>query len=180
MAAAKKQRGPLDAEAVIGMATRRETSVPLCLAGHLQGEYEVLERQLADAAATVGQSLAGTNRADIAQRMEAVREEMAEHLVVFRLRALAPATWSDLVAAHPGRTSAHAFDEVTLGPAAIAACLVDPVMSVEQYGRLAERLTSGQQDALLNATWSLNTEAAQRVPFSLLASATAGSLTGER
>ena len=170
---------PLDAEAVIALATLRETTVPLCLAGHLQGEYESLERQLAEAAATVGQSLVGTDRAGIAQQMEALREQMAQHLVEFRLRALSPRAWSDLVAEHPARSQAEALNLATFGPAATAACLVEPAMTLEQFERLSESLTFAQQDALMAAVWELNTTAAQRVPFSLLASATALGRTGE-
>ncbi|RPE27279.1 hypothetical protein [Kitasatospora cineracea] len=170
---------PLDPEAVIAMATLRETTVPLCLAGHLQGQYEDLERQLADAAATVGQSLAGSDRTVIAQQMEDLRAQMTDHLVVFRLRALGDTGWSDLLAEHPGRHGGEAFNPETLGPAAVAACLVEPVMTVEQYGRLAKGLTYAQQESLVDAAWRLNTAAVQRIPFSLLGSTTSGSLTGE-
>jgi hypothetical protein len=172
-----KTPAPLDIESVIKGASLAETTVPLCLAGHLQGEYEALERQLADAAAFVGDSLAGGGRVEAAQRMEELRAEMTEHLVSFRLRALPSTDWSDLLAAHPGRHAEELFNPVTLAPAAVAACAVEPAMTVEQYGRLAARLTHGQQEALVDAVWTLNTRAAQRVPFSLLASATAASRT---
>jgi hypothetical protein len=167
-----------DIEAIIGSAKPRETTVPLCLAGDLQGEYEALERQLTDAASMVGDSLAGNPRVPIAQRMEAIRAEMADQLVHFRFRAISPTQWSDLLAEHPGRDG-QLFNPDTLAPAAVAACAVEPAMTVEQYGRLAERLTYGQQEALVNAVWDLNTQAVSKVPFSLLASATAAS-TGER
>ncbi|MFD9124357.1 hypothetical protein [Kitasatospora sp. NPDC059571] len=171
--------GPTDIEAIIGGATLREDTVELCLAGHLQGEYESLERKLADASAMVGDSLAGGPRVPIAQRMQEIRDEMRTHLVTFRLRAMPPKAWSDLVAAHPG-AEGQLYDPDTLGPAAIAACTVEPAMTLEQYGRLAERLTYGQQEALADAVWRLNTQAARTIPFSLLASATAASHTGEK
>ncbi|MFJ2863679.1 hypothetical protein [Kitasatospora sp. NPDC087314] len=170
---------PQDIEDIIAGATLREARVPLCLAGDLLGDYEALERQLSDAAALVGQSLAGGPRVDIAARMEELRAEMAEHTVEFRLRALGDEAWSDLIAAHPG-TGVQAFDPKTFGPAAVAACAVEPAMTVDQYQRLAKRLNHGQQEALLNTVWDLNTKAAQQVPFSLLASATAASPTGEK
>jgi hypothetical protein len=169
--------GP-DIEAVINDATLAETSVPLCLAGHLQGRYEDLQRQLSEAAATVGQSLAGTSTAAIAGEIEAVRAEMAQHLVKFHFRALDPKAWSDLIAAHPARNDQELFNPETAAPAAVAACAVSPAMTVEQYERLAKKLTHGQQEALLSAVWKLNVQVVQAVPFSLLASATAGSLTG--
>ncbi|MGW6913707.1 hypothetical protein ACWGB8_07795 [Kitasatospora sp. NPDC054939] len=167
-----------DIEEIIKGATLRETTVPLCLAGQLQGEYEALERQLADVASLVGDSLAGSPRVQIAARMEELRAEMAEHQVEFRLRAIGAERWSDLVAAHPGEAGAL-FDPRTLAPAAVAACAVEPTMTVQQYRRLAEKLTAGQQNALLDAVWALNTEASQRVPFSLLASATVAARGGE-
>ena len=178
MAAAKKPaaRGIED---IIAGATLRETTVPLCMAGHLQGEFEDLERQLAEAAATVGQSLVGVDRTAIVERMGQVRAEMAEHLVEYRFRALTPRAWSDLQAEHPAPSAADLFDPATFGPAAIAACAVEPEMTVDQYHRLAERMTDAQQEALLSAVWRLNTTAVQRVPFSLLGSGIGASLTGE-
>jgi len=166
-------------EDIIGGATLRETTVSLCLAGHLQGEYEALERQLTDAASMVGQSLAGSPRVPIAERMEAIRSEMAEHLVEFRFRALDPEAWSDLLAAHPGETAGQVFNPTTMFPAAVAACAVEPTMTVEQYGRLAKKLTHGQQEALIGAVWDLNTRVINSIPFSLLASATVAGHTGE-
>jgi hypothetical protein len=112
--------------------------------------------------------------------MEELRAEMAEAMVEFRFRALSPKAWSDLLAEHPGRRPEELFNPETLEPAAIAACSLSPVMTVEEYGELAEMLTHGQQEALANAVWVLNTEATTRVPFSLLASATAASHTGEK
>ncbi|MFI9331884.1 hypothetical protein ACIGZJ_30635, partial [Kitasatospora sp. NPDC052868] len=167
-----------DIEAVITGATARETTVPLCLAGALQGEYEALERQLTDSASLVGESLAGSPRVQVASRMEELRAEMAGHLVSFRLRAMEPEAWSDLLAAHPG-ANGKLFDPATFGPAAVAACALDPAMTVEQYQRLEKRLSHGQREVLLDAVWNLNTAAAQSVPFSLLASATAAGRTGE-
>ncbi|MFD0405022.1 hypothetical protein [Kitasatospora sp. NPDC127116] len=168
-----------DIEDIIKGTTLRETTVPLCLAGELQGEYEALERQLTDAATLVGESLAGSPRVPIAERMEDLRAEMAEHLVEFRFRALGHQAWSDLRAAHPGGDG-QVFNPDTFGPAAVAACAVEPAMTVEQYKRLAEKLTYGQQEALFGAVWELNTTVATAVPFSLLASATVAGLGGEK
>nr|BFD90715.1 hypothetical protein KitaXyl93_20750 [Kitasatospora sp. Xyl93] len=169
----------MDIEDVIKGSSLRETTVPLCLAGQLQGEYEALERQLTDPAALVGDSLAGSPRTAVASRMEELRAEMAEHLVEFRFRALPHEAWSDLLAAHPGGEG-RAFDPATFGPAAVAACAVEPAMTVEQYQRLAEKLSFGQQEALLDAVWELNTQVVRAVPFSLLASATVAGLGGEK
>jgi hypothetical protein len=176
----KPQPKGLDIEAIIAGATAREVTVPLCLAGALQGEYEALERQLTDAAALVGQSLAGSPRVDIAARMEELRKEMAAPRVEFRFRALSPQAWSDLLAAHPSTVPDMAFDPDTLFPAAVAACAVEPAMTEDQYRRLSEKLSAGQQGVLQQALWDLNTTAVQQVPFSLLASATAASRTGEK
>lgn len=166
----------LDIEALIAGATLRETTVPLCLAGHLLAEYEELERKLSDAAAMMSDSLAGSPRVRVARRMEELRTEMAAHQVDFRLRALDPEAWSDLRAAHPG-TEGQLFDPDTFAPAAIAACAISPVMTPEQYGRLAKKLTEGQQNSLFNAVWDINNRAVSTVPFSLLASATVASPT---
>jgi hypothetical protein len=168
-----------DIEAIIGGATLREAVVTLCLAGHLQGEYEDLERQLRDASSMVGQSLAGSPRLPIAERIEELRAEMAAHQVGFRLRALTPKAWSDLLAAHPSNDPGELFDGTTFFPAVVAACAVAPAMSVEQYQRLSERITHAQNEELLTAAWEINTKAVASVPFSLAASATvAGRIAG--
>ncbi|MGW4803006.1 hypothetical protein [Kitasatospora sp. NPDC004272] len=167
-----------DIKAIIKGARRREKTVPLCLAGDLVGEYEELERQLSDVAALVGDSLAGSPRVSIAERMEELRAQMAEHLVLFRFRALDPRSWSDLLADHPGTAPEDVFDLETFGPAAIAACAIDPAMSVAEFGELAEQLSTGQQRELMEAVWEINTTAVQKVPFSLLASATAAGRGG--
>jgi hypothetical protein len=164
-------------EDLIAAATLRETTVPLCLAGHLVAEYEDLERQLSDAATLVGQSLAGSPRVPIAERIEELRAEMAQHLVNFRFRALGGTGWSDLLAAHPD--PGRAFKLATFVPAAISACAIGPEMTPEQYLRLEARLSHGQREALFDAVWTLNTVAQAAVPFSLLASATASGRTGE-
>lgn len=174
----QKKPAERDIEAIISNARRREATVSLCLAGDLVGEYEALERQLTDPAALVGDSLAGSPRVAIAHRMEELREEMAAHLVNFRFRGLAPLAWSDLLAAHPGGPG-ETFDLATLGPAAVAACCIDPVMTTEQFERLAEGLTAGQQRELMDAVWNINTAAVQQVPFSLVASATVAGHTAE-
>ncbi|OKI22202.1 hypothetical protein [Streptomyces sp. CB03911] len=170
--------GALDIETLIAGATLREVTVPLCLAGHLLAEYQELERKLSDAAAMMSDSLAGSPRVPIARRMEELRQEMAAQTVDLRFRAVTPKAWSDLIAEHPGGPD-QLFNPDTLPAAVVAACAVEPTMTVEQFGRLADKLTHGQQELIINALWDINTRAVSSVPFSLLASATAASPTGE-
>lgn len=169
---------------LVAAARLRETSVPICLAGDLQGEMEDLERQLADVAAVAAStaSLADEDpRAAIVERMAALREEMGELTVQVRLRAVPAKAWSDLVAAHPPQPGTSGlFDPATFAPAAIVACCVDPVMSAQEYAELAEHLTVAQEDALFEGVWRINTTGAAAVPFSLSASAILASLTAAR
>ncbi|WP_432136835.1 hypothetical protein [Streptomyces sp. bgisy154] len=161
-----------DISDVLKRAKPRERTVELCIAGDVAAEVERLEAELARVSADWRpDSLAANHPGEaIAKKIAAARERMREAEVPFTFRALGAKAWSDLVAQHPAKTEGQAFDPETFSPALLAACCVDPVMTVDQVTELLEVLNTGQVQELVDAAYEVNTESTA-VPFSLAASA---------
>ncbi|MGH9003943.1 MAG: hypothetical protein ACRDYV_12520, partial [Acidimicrobiia bacterium] len=150
--------------------------VPVCVAGGLYADYQMLEQELqaAQEADLSHGKLGGASTArGVARRMEKVRAQMREHTYEFRFRALAPQAWSDLIAAHPAREGQRERINLdTFRPAAVAACCVSPEGMGEQgaIDRLFAVLNQAQQLDLFAGAWDVNEESVS-VPFSASASA---------
>lgn len=160
---------------VLAKATPRESIIPVCVAGHLNAEMELLEAELQAASASGDwqpDSLASTDpRVAIAKKIQAVQKKMKAAEVVFRFRALPDEEWSDLLAEHgPRKDHAELFNPLTLPQVLIPKCCVDPVMTGPQYEQLKVSLNSSQRNQLFNTAWDANTSATS-VHFSLAASA---------
>lgn len=155
-----------------------ERSVPVCLRLDLMSQLQVLDRDLleADAAARASNSLAGgSRRRELAEQVESVRAEMAQHTVTVLVRALTPRRrWTELVAKHPPREGNRAdlgagvnvdtfFDE------ALRACVAEPVMDDADWKALDEFGSDAQWNSLANAVWAVNTSDVD-IPFSRTAS----------
>lgn len=166
----------LDFDDVIARAKLPERTLSLCLRGDLQAEWEDLERQLAAAQEnTRDEALSGNpDIRDLADRMVAVSEEMAGCEVVFRFRGLGAKTYSDLLvknkAADDDPDAVEGLDWTIYPTALIAACAIDPVMTIAQVGELSERVSARQWDDLFSAALATNRSQVS-IPFSLSASA---------
>jgi hypothetical protein len=165
-----------DINEILGQVRLPEKTVPLCLRADLQSEWEDLERQLRQAQQKPGNdSLAGNNGEvrDIAELMESLREQMQEHIVDFKLRALPKKKWSDLHAQHKPRQEDKDggldYNGETFPVAALAACCYDPAMTVEQAEQLVDTISQGQWDELYLGVFMLNRGRVD-VPFSASAS----------
>ncbi|GAA2484575.1 hypothetical protein GCM10010406_21050 [Streptomyces thermolineatus] len=150
----------------------REKLVTLYLAGDEVAEVERLEAELARLNdGWQPTSLGSANpKEKLAKQIAAARERIAKSAVDFRLRALGDKAWSDLVAAHPSDKRDEAWDPTTFPAALIAACCVDPAMTVEQVHQLFDGLNFGQREALTSGALEVNGDATA-VPFSISASA---------
>ncbi|MFJ3201020.1 hypothetical protein [Streptomyces sp. NPDC086989] len=167
-----------DISEILKKARRRQKSVFLCLAGDELAELERLEKELAGLGdAWAPGSLAETDpRKKLAEKVAAAREAVRASETEFRFEALGDRAWSDLIAAHPPKEKGNAFDPETFAPALIAACAIDPVMSVDQVKELFDVLNHAQRDVLWQGAFDVNTEATG-IPFSLTASGILDSLT---
>lgn len=156
---------------VLAQARPAQRSVTICLAGDLNVQVEELDQQLSRELKSTHASLGSSGRErEIAEQIEALREQMAEHEVTFTFRALSARKWSDLMAAHPGRPGKdEAFNTETFPDAMLAACAVEPEMTVEQVTSLADSLGNAEFSALFDCAWSCNQKSLD-VPFSVLAS----------
>lgn len=152
-----------------------EAEVPIVMRGDLQSRFEELDRDLnAARRKPEDDSLAasGGEVRRLAEEIEALREEMQEHVRVFLLRALPRKAWSDLAKEHkPRKQDAPAdFNRDTFPVAALAACSVKPSLNEQQAGKVIDHITQGQWQTLWDKIMELNGGSGD-VPFSYAASA---------
>lgn len=169
------RKEPQDFKAKLAKASLPERSMPLCLNGALQGEYDELAAELAGLPA--GEQRLGRNpeAVRISKRMLEISEEMRDSEVVFRLRALPRKDWKSLWAQHPAK------DDDTPGSKALGVSLeafleqlvrqsiVDPALDDEDLETTLDVLTDKQYSDLTDLAWSLN-RGDVSIPFSALAS----------
>jgi len=162
---------------VLGRFKPRELVVPLCLAGDLVAEHARLDAELSELKSWQSTGLADVDpRRQIAERVAQLEDEMKAAEVEFRFRAIDRIAWSDLLAKHPPRKEPkeQQFNEATFMPALLAACCVEPVMTLDQATELLGMVSDGQAVTLFNGAWHVNEEQSS-IPFSLAASAVRGS-----
>lgn len=165
-----------DPKATIAAARLPERSVELCLRGDLVAELQELQRDLVDAQREdeVHASLDGGAPVEIAQKIQALREEMLEYTLVLTLHALPRRKWTGMVAAHPPRDGNDAdkvmgLNQETFFDALVRACVVEPNLDAADWAELDDKLSDGQWQALVNAAWAVNARDVD-VPFSRRAS----------
>lgn len=168
-----------------------EKTVEICLRGDLLADFDEADRALTKAQKRSMESLAGGgDLGAMAERIEALQAEIAEHSYTFRLRALPHREWRALIGQHPPRVIKDAEGEEridtrdmyvginteTFYDALIRASLVEPDLDDVQFSELVDKITDRQYDELSDAAWGLNRREVD--PFSRVASrisrATAG------
>lgn len=160
----------MDITTALAEAKRPEKTVPICLRGDLRAEFEAAESELTEQQRyeRTAPSLAdGGRRRELAERLELLRMEMLEASVDFRMRGLGRRAWNKLVEEHQ-KPDNSGIDTETFLPAIVRACLVDPVLTDQQWAALFDDdgiLTSAQFEALSDAAWSVNRGSVD-VPFS--------------
>lgn len=144
--------------------------VPICRDPSLVERFALVESRLAAEEARAG--LAGAPP-ELLELHEALSAEVEEQVQVFRLQAIPLPGWVRLMAEHPPTPAEREAGEFanpdTWEPAVVAACAVDPVMSVEQASRMRSKLAAPEWGALRDAVIRLHTGGAG--PKSLLLSA---------
>lgn len=161
---------------ILASARMPEKTIPLCMRGDLQAEWEKLDAELNAEKPQETATLAGPPpNIELAQRIEALQEEMRESLIVLRLRAMSRDPWFALTAAHPPRPDIisdrmQGFNGSTIWDDLIAETLIEPQLDRERVTLLLNKITPGQLDRLAQEAWDLNRRDVVSVPFSLTAS----------
>lgn len=152
----------------------REKSVVLVMDGGLLAEHERLTEMLEAALATARTSLADDRGAPaIAAQIQGIEDRIAEQSITVRLRGIGRNRFRQLMRAHPPEEGDKgAFNLETFPVALVAACSLDPVLTVDEAEELSDLITDGQWDRVFDAAWSACVEA-DGVPFNALASVTA-------
>jgi len=176
----KNGKGKPDIKKMLRQAKLPETTVPVCLRGDLQAEFERLDRALSSDEQQRDDSLAGDGGRAVAEQIEALRAEMRGHTVDFRLRAMKRPDWRELMNAHPPRRAEDGsvddrdkfvgVNVETFFAAMVRACVVEPELDEEDWTLLLdEALTDRQFNELSDAAWMLN-RGQVKIPFSPAAS----------
>lgn len=186
MTTRKKATAKPSAKDMIKAARLPEQMVPLCLRGDLLSAYQAAETEL-NIALLPSDSLAGST-ADteaLAEKVEALRTEMADYTLELTLRALPRLKWKAFESAHPPRMGEDGrvieddrrfgFDVSTFFPEVLPVSTASPELDAEDWtALLTEKLTDGQIESLCTAVWLLN-QGQVSVPFSVAASRTLSS-----
>ncbi len=170
-----------DWKAKLASARLPEAVVAVVLRADLAAEHDSILREIEQAEAVKGNSLAGSGTADLRTRLTEIEAEMGESVVEFRLRALPRTTrpsdarpsFADLKAQHPPRQDgdnlvredvlAGFVNSATFPDPLVRWSIIDPELSEAEWDDLP--LSQGQFDQLVEAAWELN-QGKVNVPFS--------------
>lgn len=170
----RRANGKPDVTTILAGAKRAERTVELCLRGDLVAEVEDLERQLRDSSTAAERLTGNVEGRKVAQRIEALREQMLDHTIVIRLRAMSRREFQQFIVDH-GPRDGNADDQAaginteTYFDDLIKACTVEPVLTDEQWDGLFDAVNTRQWNDLRTAASNLNTERVS-IPFSAAAS----------
>lgn len=151
------------------------TVVRICPRVDLRDRHAAADRALSDAVGRGSSSLADDGPKQLAAEVRAIEDEIEAATREFRFRALSRRRWRALLAEHhpqkPHKTEGLDFNPETFPVAAIAACAVEPEMTVEEAERLADRIPLGEFERMWGAVLQVNLGVSD-APKSVLATAT--------
>ncbi len=148
----------------LGEAELPEDTVDICMRGDLVAVYHGLQQRIAaipDPPAGSG-SLAGNGaKIELQQQLEAVASAMRRSTQTFRLRALGKKPFGEFLLEHPPRPADRrdmmaGYNVDTMGPALLRRCVVDPVVTAQQWDKLESVLSTGEWSKLDKAAQVLN------------------------
>lgn len=150
-----------DFAALKKLATLPTRTVSLCLAGELVEQISQLELQLAEAKPATNIGEVSPKRA-ITEEIAAIQEQMRESTVDFKLRALGARAWSIFWGSIPARGEKETQEawEPRIFPfyaQLVSRSCVEPELTVEEVGELADILHSRAWTDLTLACMALNT-----------------------
>lgn len=143
-------------------------SVRVCLRGDLLGDLDLINDDLDQYDEWEPSSMSDPDpRTELKARKAELEAQMRAESAVFRFRSIGDKAWSDLLAAHPprkGKEEDENWDPTTFPTALIAVSAVEPVMTVEQAGKLMDGFTLNQRNTVMAAAYSANVRGVD-VPF---------------
>lgn len=173
---------------------RAEGTIEFCTDLQLRGDWETAQAELIAAQSSRSQRLVDGNLAEAAAKVTDLETQMAESVLLFRLRAVPRKQWQETVAAHPPRddndsdqsmgVNISTFFDALLGqspdPAkglesTIVAVTYKVSGAVEDFDpatdwqQLADDMTDGQYGEFATKVFELNRQSVAR-PFSVAAS----------
>ena len=161
----------LTVDDLIATAKPRTLDVPVCARGDLVDRHAELVARLnaviadANESKSVNGEFSDPEIDRLHDEIVAVEAEQETSSTTFTLRSIGSLKWANLLREHtprPGRDHQLMFNLTTFPPAAVAACVVEPPMSLEQatklYGTDTEDglLHHAEWDKLFAAAFSLN------------------------
>jgi hypothetical protein len=191
--------------ALLATSRRPRRTVPICLRSDLVAQVETLDRELADLVATpspagskddrmatVATAPGGQRGRELAEQIEALREQMQQSTVDFVVEATSLRQWAELVAAHPPRKGedgkpdpddSMGINMLTFWEPAVRACLISPQVDDGLWEMMMGRakptaddpdadkrgLSDAQWDLICAAVWAVNRGKVD-IPFSSAAS----------
>lgn len=145
---------------LIATAQPRTQLVRICARGDLVAAHAEAVEALGRVADDETASLGDPATRDAAAAVIAVEEEMDAATVTFTVASVSRQVWNDLLAAHPPskeqRRAGHDHDPATFPVAAVAACVSDPEITLDQAKKLVAALPAGEWNKLWVAALSLN------------------------
>lgn len=158
---------------IIDSAKLREHTIRICFDGDLVRQHEELSIRLDDTikSESVATSIADVDPAkSLAEEVRLLESTMREKAQLFKFRALRRRAYERIWAEHPGRPDKdEKWNVETFPPALIAACAIDPVMTVTEIEDLFDVINETQRDELFAAAFYVN-QGSTDIPFSERAS----------
>lgn len=171
----KLKTAPPDVDALLDEAAMPERSVELCLRGDLYAAWQAKDAELTNEimhAESLGEP---DHITALRGEVKALEEQMRAATLTVLLRAVPKETFDQLLLANPPRDENQqdqiaGFNRDALNNDLIRACIIEPEMTDERWGKLTRKITSHQYQELLDAANAVNFNPVD-VPFSFAASA---------
>jgi hypothetical protein len=169
--AASTPRKKKNVKQLLAEAQRAVRTVDICTRADLVDEYEILESRIAKKKEAAGDSLAGADTAAMEARLAALKEEMADASITFKIRALPDREFTKLVAEYPARKGNKPDEVLGMNIDDVVEQLIrrgteEPEMDGGDWEKLlGEVLNKATYEQLTNAAWSVNRQDVS-VPFS--------------
>lgn len=147
----------MDIEDLLSMATAPRRTVAICVRGDLVIRAEDLRTRWQAAVDYDRDHNTPSTAPVLWDQLAEVEHEAKAATVDFTVQAISSTVWRRLVAEHPPpRDEGWLWDPETFPVAALAACCVEPAMTEDHAGELADKLSNGQWQKLFTAVMTVN------------------------